>query len=273
MSRMPDAAKQIEADVGVAVVLPPLEPPTFGGGSTTATPTTAPSALSLTPALCRRAREASAVERFTLPNLPAADGDTSATAAPLVTWPECAAAATRHACAEAAEDILRQLSLERTRMIALTSPGDGDGKTGVLIALAPELAARTANSILVVDANFRKPDLTARLRVPADNTADCQALIYPTNLPRLSFLPAPAAARAQSRGFDPFRCEELRQGWSLVLLDTPSLAYPEAAWMTRRCDGVYLVVRLGHTARRAVAEAAHVVRACGGRLLGCLVVK
>ena len=54
-------------------------------------------------------------------------------------------------------------SLDRPAVVALTSPGDGDGKTGLLLALAPQLAHRIAGGILVVDANFRKPDLTARL--------------------------------------------------------------------------------------------------------------
>ncbi len=43
--------------------------------------------------------------------------------------------------------------------------------------------------------------------------------------------------------------------------------------MLRRCDGVYLVVRLGHTARRAVADAVRVIAHSGGRLLGCVVVE
>ena len=47
---------------------------------------------------------------------------------------------------------------------------------------------------------------------------------------------------------------------------------PETVSLLRHCDGVCLVVRLGHTARRAVAEAARVISACGGRLLGSVVV-
>ena len=46
-----------------------------------------------------------------------------------------------------------------------------------------------------------------------------------------------------------------------MILDAPSLAHAEAAPLARCCDGAYLVVRLGHTARRAVAEAAHALRA------------
>jgi Mrp family chromosome partitioning ATPase len=185
-----------------------------------------------------------------------------------------------YACAEAARNILRHLSLDRTRMVLFTSPDDGDGKTGLLLALAPELAKRAGGSVLVVDANFRNPELTAQLHAPTDGTADQPILIYPTNLPRLSVLPAPAASnnaarspqQPPSRGFDPTANEELRDGWSLVLVDTPSLAHPEVAPMVQRCDGVYLVVRLGYTARRAVADAARLIRAHGGHLLGCVAV-
>ena len=42
--------------------------------------------------------------------------------------------------------------------------------------------------------------------------------------------------------------------------------------MLRHCDGVCLVVRLGHTPRRAVKEAARVISICGGQFLGCVVV-
>jgi len=69
---------------------------------------------------------------------------------------------------------------------------------------------------------------------------------------------------------DPAWIEELREGWSLVLLDMASLAHAEVAPLLGHCDGTYLVVRLGYTPRRAVTEAARVIRTVGGRLLGCV---
>ena len=95
-------------------------------------------------------------------------------------------------------------------------------------------------------------------------------LIYPTNLPRLSFL---AAATVRPAGQCSDRSDRgIAAGWSLVLLDLPSLAHAEVAPLAGACDGVYLVVRLGYTPRSAVAEAARVIRGAGGRLLGCAVV-
>ena len=69
-----------------------------------------------------------------------------------------------------------------------------------------------------------------------------------------------------------FWVEDLREGWPLVLLDMPSLAQAETAPLACCCDGVFLVVRLGHTARRAIADASYLVRSSGSRLLGCIAV-
>jgi Mrp family chromosome partitioning ATPase len=242
------------------------------------------------------------VERFAFPKLSEPSRDVPVPEGLLVAWPDREVTETVSACAAAAQRILHQSSLARLRVVLFTSPDDGDGKTGVVIALAPELAQRSTGNVLVVDANFRKPDLTARLNVPADNTISQPALIYPTNLLRLSVLPVPAVQRARWDGsctastcwngsctatpgatvqraplpttprFPCLNSEELREGWSLVLVDAASLVHPEVAPMISDCDGVYLVVRLGHTARRAVADAARAIQAAGGRLLGSVVV-
>ncbi len=189
---------------------------------------------------------------------------------PQVVWPESHDAETAAACAKMAEAMLRQLPSDRSRVAAFTSPGDGDGKTSLLTALAPQLAQRIAGGVLAVDANFHKPSLAARVRMPMGQPADRSPLIYPTNLPRLSFLAA--SPERPSRGLDRSWIEELREAWSLVLLDMASLAHAEVAPLAEYCDGVYLVVRLGYTSRCAVAEAARVIRGAGGRLLGCAVV-
>jgi Mrp family chromosome partitioning ATPase len=230
-------------------------------------------------------------ERFTFPAVPEPREQPPAPKSPMAVWPECHDPEMARACAGLADKMLRQLSLDRPKVVAFTSPGDGDGKTSLLAALAPQLAKRVAGGVLAVDANLRKPDLTARLQMPPGDPPAGALLVYPTNLQRLSVLPAPrswanfpvapgSAASLSCRraefsppGYDRLWIEQLREGWSLVLLDTASLAQPEASPLIRHCDGVYLVVRLGHTARRAIGEAARAIRNSGGRLLGCAVVK
>lgn len=227
------------------------------------------------------------IPRFSFPAVPESHENPTRPAAPEVVWPVCPDAETNKAGAEIAEAILRRLSLHRPTVVALTSPGDGDGKTSLLVALAPQLAKAVAGGVLLVDANPRRPSLTAQLNVPAGERASEPRLIYPTNLQRLSVLPAPhcwggsctAAPGAtvqrspQQKGVDRLSIEDLREGWSLVLLDMASLAHAEVALLMHCCDGVYLAVRVGHTTRRAVRESARLIRASGSRLLGCVVVK
>lgn len=214
----------------------------------------------------------SPVERFAFPELPEVTESALPTDSAAVAWPKCNDAEMARACATTADGIFHQFLLESPGVVLFTSPGDGDGKTSVLVALAPQLARRIDGSILVADANLRKPDLTSRLSLPAAEASGRSALIYPTNVPRLSVLPMRRPIGPQFQGFDRSWIEELREGWSLVLLDAASLTHTEVASMASCCDGVYLVVRLGYTPQRAVAEAARVIRSSGGRLLGCVVV-
>jgi Mrp family chromosome partitioning ATPase len=209
-------------------------------------------------------------KRFTFPELPEPQEPLPASQSPQVVWPEIRDAETAAACTQMAEGMLRQLPGGRSRVAAFTSPGDGDGKTSLLMALAPQLAKQITGGVLAVDANFHKPSLAARVRMPAGQPANRSLLIYPTNLPRLSFLPA--LPERPERCLDESWIEELREGWSLVLLDMASLAYAEVAPLAALCDGVYLVVRLGYTPRRAIADASRVIRGAGGRLLGCVAV-
>ncbi len=190
-------------------------------------------------------------------------------------WPE--GTSVHEPCyAKTADAILHQLSrgadlsdcfLHRPTVIAFTSPGDGDGKTSVLAGLAPQLAQKITASLLVVDANERKPDLSETLGLPSWQDADTgPALIYPTSVLGLNFLPASSCWKGLSW------IDDLRQTWPLVLIDTPSLANPDVGPLTRCCDGVYLVVRLGRTPRIAVRQATRAISDAGGRLLGSVVI-
>jgi Mrp family chromosome partitioning ATPase len=211
------------------------------------------------------------VQHFSFPAVPEPQERPPAPEPPKIVWPACHDAETAKASAETAEAILSQLPLRRTTVVAITSPGDGDGKTSLMVSLAPQLAKRAAGGVLAVDANFNHPSLTSRLSMATEATAHGQPLIYPTNLKRLSVLPAPP--QSQSLVFSDSWIEDLRDGWSLVLLDMASLAHAEVTPLANCCDGVCLVVRLGHTSQRAVRESARTIHASGGRLLGCVVVE
>jgi Mrp family chromosome partitioning ATPase len=90
---------------------------------------------------------------------------------------------------------------------------------------------------------------------------------------RLDVLSAQTAAanevRVTSAGLRSF-LEELRGSYQYVLIDAASLAHPVTASMARFCDGVFLVLRLGRTGRRAARRAVRTLQDRGARLLGCV---
>jgi Mrp family chromosome partitioning ATPase len=211
----------------------------------------------------RPAKRASwAKKRFEFPQLPP-----PRKVSPLLGWPKCSEEE-KAACTKAAETIYRQLPLRQPAVLALTSPRDGDGKTRLMVGIAPELAKMVSGGILAVDANVGKPDLVSQLILPFRRTTTGPSLIYPTNHPGLNVL----LPSTQNRGFDLTWLLRLRDDWSVVLVDMPSLEHPEATSLLCQCTGVYLAVRLGYTPRSAMAEAARLIPTHGSRLMGCLVV-
>lgn len=211
--------------------------------------------------------------RFCFPELDAGDHRAAKDTYPRAIWPRHPTAAAEKAFASLARSILRLLPVQQSAILAVTSPGRGDGKTGVVAGLAPELARRVDGGALVVDADFQKPDLSARV---CFSPSAAVGLIYPTDLPGLSVLPAfpePRATGRAERKLDAAWFGEMRDRWPLVLLDLASLEEAETPAALRHCDGACLVVRLGHTGRRATARAARTIRSAGGRLLGCAIVE
>ncbi|HUT13152.1 MAG TPA: CpsD/CapB family tyrosine-protein kinase [Thermoguttaceae bacterium] len=201
-------------------------------------------------------------------------------ASPRLRWPVLPSEEHARAYGRLAESILSQHSGQTGAALMFTSPGDGEGKTGTVVPLAAMLAQRTSGEVLLVDGNLHQPALADYLAMEPDygltdvllGTTTWQQAVHRTVVPRLSVLPGVKFSHRGGRpparwDLEPL-LEELRAEYPWVLIDTASLAHREVAPMASCCTGVYLVVRLGQTARRAIAEAARVIADCRGRLLG-----
>ncbi len=211
-----------------------------------------------------------AVERFAFPEISPFDDEPAAGRSPKAIWPKCDCTETKEACVELAKTLHARLPSDRAWVLAITSPSDGDGKTSLITALAPELA-KTFAGVLAVDADFQQADLTARLSLVSDDSGDDAPLIYPTDFAGLSV--APMRIEQQERqSFEAAWLDTLRKDWPLTILDMASLRHPATASILGLCDGVCLVVRLGHTAHRAVARAITAIECCGAKFLGCVAV-
>ena len=186
-----------------------------------------------------------------------------------------------------ADLVLKGFPPGRHAVLMLTSPGTGDGKTRVTAALAEAIAAQTTGEVLAVDGDSDRPQLAARLKSDRGSASNgCGGLaevlageaawrscVRRTPCKRLDILPGTkragqgAAISAADLGE---LVEELRCNYQYVLLDAPCTACPETMSMARHCDGVFVVVELGRTGRRAARDAVSLLQDGGVNVLGCV---
>lgn len=167
---------------------------------------------------------------------------------------------------------------DKARTLLVCSARPEDGKTFCAINLALSLAAERDLEVLLVDADFAKPDVMRRLGLAegpglldalADGAVDPEALVMRTDVPHLSVLAAGtrtatdtellASARtraviARLLAADPKR---------LLLFDSPpALAASPAAVLAMLAGQVMLVVRADRTPEGEIGQAVGLLDAC-----------
>lgn len=169
---------------------------------------------------------------------------------------------------------------EELKTVVVTSAGEAEGKTTVASNLATTFAQQGVR-VLVVDADLRKArlhrvfDLEQRpgLTEWVMDEVKVDAAIRETEVERLFVLPSGALPPNPSEilGSKKMRglMETLREGFELVIFDTPPLmAAGDAAVLGARADGVVLVVRAGETEQGAAREAVRQLETVRARILG-----
>jgi protein-tyrosine kinase len=156
------------------------------------------------------------------------------------------------------------------RSLMITSSLGGEGKSVTTINLAITLAQEFDHTVLMVDADLRKPTLHRFLGVPAaPGLSDClldglnpSEVIIRTGLGKLSFLPAgrevenPAELLASDRMRQLMQQMHRRYPDRFLLMDTPPiLPVAEARILSNLVDGVIFVVREGAVGMSDLQEA------------------
>jgi polysaccharide biosynthesis transport protein len=145
-------------------------------------------------------------------------------------------------------------SLDTTRSLLITSPGPGDGKTIVATNIAAGLALN-GRKILLVDANFRRPDLHRMFGLSNDvgfgsvlsQAVAAESAIKHTSVPNLDVLttgprPANTTELLESQLLTDFIDRQLEE-YDHVIFDTgPILLVSETVALAPRVDGVISVV-------------------------------
>jgi len=146
-------------------------------------------------------------------------------------------------------------SLDTTRSLLITSPSPEDGKSTVACNIAASLALN-GRRILLVDANFRRPQLNAVFNVAndvgfGDALTDLDRMpecIHATEVPNLGLMctgtrPANPTELLESQFFIDF-VERALEEYDHVIFDSgPLLMVSESVAMAPRVDGVITVVR------------------------------
>jgi capsular exopolysaccharide synthesis family protein len=159
--------------------------------------------------------------------------------------------------------------LRDVRLIAVTSPSAGDGKTITAINLAGVLA-RGSGRVLLIDADLRRPMIAGRLGIDsaarglvdavADDTVSldevthridrCDLAVVPAGVTRLPIHEILRSPRLE------LILQAARERYDFVVLDTPPLLPVfDAAMVAKLVDGLLVVVAANATPRKLLAEA------------------
>jgi len=142
--------------------------------------------------------------------------------------------------------------------LMVTSPMAGEGKSVTALNLAISLAQEYDHSVLLIEADLRKPSLLNYLGLQADiGLSDCVldgvdvgAALIKTGIGNLSLLPAGRPVDNPVELFSSNRMKELitevneRYPDRIVIIDTtPLLPFAEPQYLAGIVDGIILVVR------------------------------
>lgn len=166
----------------------------------------------------------------------------------------------------------------RPRSVLVCSAQPDEGKTFCAVNLALSLAAERDIEVLLVDADFAKPDVPDVLGISAgpglldalaDPSIDVETCIIPTDVPHLSVLPAGARSDSDTELLASDRAHALLQRLErahprrLMVFDSaPVLAASTAAALAEHVGQVLVVVRADRTSESDLREAVALLDGC-----------
>ena len=170
------------------------------------------------------------------------------------------------------------------KSLVVTSAGPGEGKSLVAANLAAAFA-QAGRSVILVDADMRRPTVYKRLNLP--NSVGLSSLIIAENATDPAVMerflqqgPAPSLRILTSGPIPPNPAELLSLPWApdvfealesqadLVIWDTPpALTVTDAVILAERVDATLQVVRAGHTRRDLIVKTREALTRVGANVL------
>jgi capsular exopolysaccharide synthesis family protein len=170
------------------------------------------------------------------------------------------------------------------RTLLITSPGPAEGKSVSAVNLAATFA-ETGASVIVIDADFRRPQLDRYFNRPAvpnlgdlgpDLTVnDLESVLQTTEIPGVRFAASspPKSSPGTAMAVAKAAVAVAKDLADIVIIDSPPLLLAnDAADLSTFADATVLLVRAGWTRHKAVAGAADLLRRLEATTVGVVLV-
>lgn len=164
-------------------------------------------------------------------------------------------------------NLLFTIKLNEPRVIVVTSPNQGEGKTTIASNLGVTFAANKLKTLLV-DADMRIPNLHRQFGMSnADGLSNClngdcdlDRCIVPTQIENLSLLPSgpipPNSSELLTSEAMLNLVSELKNRFQLVIIDSPPVnIVADTPIVSSQADGTLIVVSAGSTRRKDLSKA------------------
>ena len=167
---------------------------------------------------------------------------------------------------------------DRARTILVCSANPNEGKTYCSLNLALSMAAERETEVLLVDADFAKPDVMARLGLDegpglldalADEAIDIERCIVKTDIAQFTVLPAGTRSTQDTELLASERTPALLDALlaanprRIVIFDSPpALAASPAATLALHVGQIMMVVRADRTSEGDLREAVSLLDGC-----------
>lgn len=171
----------------------------------------------------------------------------------------------------------------KSRILVITSPGTGDGKTTFSVNLAVSFA-QSGEKVLLIDGDLRKPDIAETLRMPK-GFRGIQEVLFGKSIENAVYVTTSGVhvlAADERNTVDalnllnqPQTAEMIRQiaaGYDRVIIDTPPvLAFADALVWAKMADATILTSLVDHTSQTDLREAIERLEQIGIHVIGTVV--
>ncbi len=173
--------------------------------------------------------------------------------------------------------VLQRLDENDWNVLAVTSPGHGEGKSLTALNLAISMAMEIEHTVLLVDANLRHPSLHTHLGLPGEpglsnylleSTPLSELFVHPKSIDHLTLLPGGRALQNSSELLNSPKMSRLvdelksRYAGRIVIFDLPPvLTAADAMAFAPYVDATLLVVEDGKTKRKEIEHALELLSA------------